>query len=133
MKCIDLHKHISPRILWACYHIRQMSLSGFKGARDRCFPHISKETFCWLFALIIFIRILLGSNTCHWSLTGRKTKVKRISLRIFFFLRWMSQVSEDCCFNNGFIKQKCLVPTWRMQTSKCSINSLLRVLYVRTL
>lgn len=27
---------------------------GFKGARDSCFPDISKETFYWLLALIIF-------------------------------------------------------------------------------
>lgn len=50
------------------------------------FPQISKETFCWLFALIIF-RILLGSNTCQQSLTGRKTRVKGISLSLFYFLR----------------------------------------------
>lgn len=74
-------------VVWAFYHDRQMSLSGFKGARGRCFPHISKETFCWLFALIIFIRILLGSNTCQQSLTGRKTKVKQINLSLFYFLR----------------------------------------------
>lgn len=87
MKCMDIHKHVSLHVVWAFYHDRQMSLSGFKGARDRCFPHISKETFCWLFALIIFIRILLGSNTCQQSLTGRKTKVKQINLSLFYFLR----------------------------------------------
>ena len=37
---------------------RQMSLSGFKGAGDRCFPGISKQTFCWRFALDHFEDII---------------------------------------------------------------------------
>ncbi len=47
---------------------------GFKGARDRCFPRISKETFYWLFALIIF-RILLDSNS-HY-LGEKQSKVDK--------------------------------------------------------
>lgn len=79
--------YVGLHTLWACYHIRQMSLSGFKGARDRCFPSNFKGDILLAFRLDHFSGKLLCSNTCHQSLTGRKTRVKWISLSLFYFLR----------------------------------------------
>lgn len=58
----------------------------FQRCQRQMFPRqISKETFCWLFALIIF-RIILVSNTCQQSLAGRKTEVNSVNLSLFYFL-----------------------------------------------
>lgn len=84
MKCIDIHVSVDLRVLWACYRIRQMSLSGFQRCRRQMLPKHFKGDIFLAFGLDHFQDMIRFQHTDgHWG----ENKVTKISLSRLYSLR----------------------------------------------
>lgn len=73
--CIHVVIYVDLRVLWACYHIRQMSLSGFQRCQRQMFPAHFKGDILLAFRLDHFQDIIRFQHVAT-VINREKNKVK---------------------------------------------------------